>query len=139
MAKREASSKGFEFQVPPAEYADLIRKQRERGEQIAAKLLAGEGATLSRLDQQIAGEALLRWARGLSEVQPRTRGQAPAFDHASATFEYAMARARGDKTVTIASLAAKYDVTDEAMQRAIKANLPAVKEFVAFARINSID
>lgn len=110
----------IEFHVPPEEYARRVKSQRNVCHNVAGKLFRGE--TLNKQEIELTALILIQWAADLKDTKPRNVGKAPVIEPGVAACDYAvLVLCKGvSKAKAIAALAEHWNVTVEAMRKALK-------------------
>lgn len=110
----------IEFNVSPSEHARVAQDQREWARTIAGKIERGEPLTRG-LDRKAAAAILRGWADNLPDAPPRRVGRLPKIDAGEVALQFAAMRAQGvQKGEAVAQLAERWEVTDEAIRKALK-------------------
>lgn len=120
----EVDEGGISFGISPEEYERTARNQRAYFSELADKLItdAPLEESLSLFDRVWAAGAIRAYASQIPLKKPGSRGQAPRLDPGKVAVEFALETVNKGvpKSVAIARLAEKWDVSDEAIRKALK-------------------
>jgi hypothetical protein len=107
--------------MPPEEYAEAARHQREWINELADKIEAGEPLK-TLLDRKLAAGLLRASAKQIPDKQPRRRGAEPKFNSQQAAWEFALlVNAHGrSHNKAHEELAERFGVEPEAIRKALK-------------------
>lgn len=111
--------------VSAEEYERMAKRQRAIAMEIAEMLESG--ASLDEASRFFAAVAIREWAESQPTAQPRKRGQAPKFCHATAAMMYAYKLGNGVAPTLAADLVAdELGVSRPAITEAIKVHADQV-------------
>ncbi len=120
----EPPEPGLTFLTNPEEYERIARSQKAYFEELADKLItdAPLEELLNTFDRVWAAGAIRAYASQIPLAEPRLRGQRPKVDPGAVALQYALKTIKQGtpKSVAIAELAEEWDVSDEAIRKALK-------------------
>lgn len=125
-----SKEKTLEFPPTDDEYRRTAESQKRQAVAVAGKLLRGE--SLTDMESMFAAGILESWAANKTMDRPKPPGKQPEFNASDAAIEvYGLVHSGKASSITkaIEMVSEQYDVTNQAMTKAVKRKMAAAKAY----------